>query len=155
MDPVELGARDIEASRKGAGGDQEAVVAEASIAFEQELVQAGVESGGSSRVPELDRVLGIEALIVDVGPALGLAAQVVLRERRALVGPLGLIADQDDAAVEAFACEGSRPPWRRPGRRRRSRMSDPLRSCLPFVSLLAPTHCDVLTARPLGAVRAQ
>jgi hypothetical protein len=108
VNAVQFGAGNIEASRKGAGSDQKAVVAEPSIPLQQELLQAGVESGSPSRVPELDRVIGVEALIVDVGPGLRLAAQVVLRERRTLVGSLGLITDQDDAAVEALRTEGLR-----------------------------------------------
>jgi hypothetical protein len=54
-------------------------------------------------------------LLVEVGVLLqvdrvatGLPAQVVLAERGALVGPLGLGAQQDDAAVEARLAQGLR-----------------------------------------------
>ena len=47
-------------------------------------------------------MLGVEALGVDVDPlALELAAQVVLGERRPLVGPLRLGADEHHAPLEA------------------------------------------------------
>ena len=51
-------------------------------------------------------MLGVEALVVHVNLlAPDLAAQVVLRQRRALVGALLLGADQHDAAVEALLAE--------------------------------------------------
>ena len=62
---------------------------------------------------------GTEALIVDVGRGLGLATQVVLREWRTLVGPLGLIADQDDPTRRSPRCAAFRLPSPRPDRRRR------------------------------------
>jgi hypothetical protein len=40
------------------------------------------------------------------GLALGLAAQVVLGQGRALVGPVRLVADQHHAPVEALLAEG-------------------------------------------------
>ena len=52
-------------------------------------------------------VLGVEALVVDVDLlAAGLAAQVVLGQRRPLVGALVLGADQHEAAVEALGAQG-------------------------------------------------
>jgi hypothetical protein len=48
-------------------------------------------------------VLGVEALVVDVDLlATDLAAQVILRQRRALVGPLALGSDEDDPPVETL-----------------------------------------------------
>ena len=48
-------------------------------------------------------MLFVEALLVDVGLlALGLAAEVVLGQRRPLVRALWLRADQQHAAVEAL-----------------------------------------------------
>ena len=96
-------------------------------------------SSASSREPGVDRVTGSRsiarsrcprrALGVDEGHLLGLAAQVVLGERRALVGSLGLVADQDQSASKPCS-RRPLPPWPRPGRRRRSRMSD-FPACLP------------------------
>ena len=52
---------------------------------------------------------------------LGLAEQVALGQRRPLVGRLRLLADEHDAARRSPRRAASRPPWRRPARRRRSR----------------------------------
>ena len=52
-------------------------------------------------------VLGVEALVVDVDLlAAGLAAQVVLGQRRPLVRALVLGADQQQAPVEALCAQG-------------------------------------------------
>src|SRR5918994_2032620 len=51
-------------------------------------------------------MLGVEVLVVDEGPRLGLATQVLLGQRRALVGMLGLVPDYDDPAHEALAPQG-------------------------------------------------
>src|SRR5215211_8364965 len=51
-------------------------------------------------------MLGIEALVVDKGPRLGLATQVLLGQRRALVRALGLVPEDDDPAHEALPPQG-------------------------------------------------
>src|SRR5204862_6033340 len=63
----------------------------------------GLNQGLSS---QLDVLILVEALVVSVGLRVGLAPQVVLGERRALIRTLGLLADQDDAPVEALASQG-------------------------------------------------
>ena len=130
VDAVELGAGNVEAAGPGAGRQQQPVVAESPIALEQQLLRPGLDPGHPGRGPKLDLVLAVEVGRVDVRLLGGLAAQVVLRQRRALVRSLGFVADQDQAAVEALLAQGLRRPLRRPGRLRRSRIAD-LWACVP------------------------
>ena len=99
---VELGAGDRQPPRLGARGQQQPVVAQPLAVVELDLTVRGVESHDGAPQQQLDVVRGIEALGMDVDPlALELAAQVVLGERRPLVGSLRLGADQHDATLEA------------------------------------------------------
>ena len=113
-----------------ASGQQQAVVAEAPIALEQQLLQAGVEPDDPGRGPELDLVLAVELARMDVGLLGALAAQVVLRQRRALVRALRLRRRSGSGGRRSPPRAGSGRPWRRPGRLRRSRTSD-LWACVP------------------------
>src|SRR5206468_4585373 len=97
--PVELGAGDRQAPGPGPGREQERVISERLTAAEDDLPGAGCDGRHRPAADELDVVLLVERRIVDEDLlALGLAAQVVLRERRPLVGPDALLADQDDPA---------------------------------------------------------
>src|SRR5581483_10638645 len=106
VDAVEAGPRDRRPARLGAGGEQDGVVAQALAALELDLGGLRVEGRDRGREAKLDLALGVEVLLVDVGLAVGLAAQIVLGERRALVGSLRFGADQNDAAVEALLAQG-------------------------------------------------
>ena len=54
-------------------------------------------------------MLGVPRLRVDEDAvAVGLALQVVLGQRRPLVGTVGSVTDQDDPAVEALLAQGLR-----------------------------------------------
>ena len=100
------------------------VVAQPLAVGELDLAAAGVDRGhrgaGSSSIV----VLGVEPLRVHVDVlALGLAAQVVLGQRRTLVRALALGADEHDAPVEALLAQRLGGLGAGQARRRRSRTS--------------------------------
>ena len=106
VNAVELGAGDREPARFRAGGQQQLVVAQPLAVVERDLLQRRVHVDRRAAEAQLDVVLGVEALVVDVDPlASGLAAQVVLRQRRALVRALVLGADKHQAPFEAFVSQ--------------------------------------------------
>ena len=105
---VEVGARDRRALGLGAGGEQQRVVVHALAAGEHDRAArrrratrppSTVRSSTSCSLVPAGVLLQVDAV------ALGLAAQVVLAQRRALVGPLGLGAQQHDAPVEALLAQ--------------------------------------------------
>jgi hypothetical protein len=50
---------------------------------------------------------GVEPFLVHIeAVAVGFSAQVGLGQRRALIGPLGFLAEQQQAAVEALGAQG-------------------------------------------------
>jgi hypothetical protein len=94
-DPVELGPGNGESARLSARSEQQPVVAHRLAVVERQLAPLGVQPLREAPGAQLDVVLGVEALVVDVHLlASQLPAQVVLRQRRALVGALLLGADQ-------------------------------------------------------------
>ena len=104
---VQLRAGDREPSRLGAGGQQQAVVAQPLAVVEGQLARRRVQAHRRSAEAQLDVVPGVEALVVDVDLlAADLATQVLLGQRRALVGPLVLGPDQHHAPVEALVAQG-------------------------------------------------
>ena len=103
---VERCAGDGKAARLGAGGEQQPVVAQPFAIVERHLADRCIEAHGGATEAELDVVGGVEALVVDVDLlAPDLPAQVVLGQRRPLVGALGLGADQHHAPVEALRAQ--------------------------------------------------
>ena len=105
VDAVEIGAGHVEAPWHAAGGQEEAVVAQAPVSFEQELAHAEVDARHPGRGQKVDLMLGVERVRVDVRLVADLPAQVLLGERRALVGPLGLVADQHQLTVESLLAQ--------------------------------------------------
>lgn len=93
VDAVEIGAGHVEAPGHAAGGQEEAVVAQAPIPLEQKLAHTEVDAGHPRRGQKVDLVLAVEGCGVDVRLVGDLPAEVLLGERRALVRPLGLVAD--------------------------------------------------------------
>ena len=88
------------------GGDQRLVEADLLPALELRRPRLGSSAITFVRGPQLDAVLLVPVGRVDVGVlALRLAAQVLLRERRALVRRLGLAADEQDRAVGALLAQ--------------------------------------------------
>ena len=127
---VERFARDREAARLGAGGEQQPVVAQPLAVVERHLADRRVQAHGRAAEPQLDLVLGVEGLVVDVdllapgprragSPSTAAAARRGARARPRS-GPGGRRSPRPAA---------SRRPWRRRGWRRRSRMSAE-RSCV-------------------------
>lgn len=111
MDPVEVGARNVQSSRHRPRRQQEAVVAEAAARFaEQQLAGLQVDPAHACRSEELDPVSLVEGPVVDEGRLAGLAAQVILRERWALIWPVRLLPDQDEAAIEPLGAQCRRRP---------------------------------------------
>jgi hypothetical protein len=51
-------------------------------------------------------VFVVERLVVNVGLGVGLAAQIVLGQRRALVGTFGFLTDEDEVSVESLLAQG-------------------------------------------------
>jgi hypothetical protein len=106
MDAVELRPGDIEPPRLGAGRQQQAVELEFPPAFRFHASLRGVQLAHRLTRQQLDRVLAVEAFVVDVSLlTLGLASQVVLAQRRAFIGPFRLGADQHHTAVEALVAK--------------------------------------------------
>ena len=108
VDAVESAPGIGSAARLGAGGEQQAVVGQPLAAGERDLAR-GRGRSPSRAVP---RRSSIVVLVVEAASSctqtfsrVGLAAQVLLGERRALVRALGLGADQHDAAVEALLAQ--------------------------------------------------
>jgi hypothetical protein len=106
---VGAGARHREAARRGAGGQQQPGVADPGAVGQRHLVGRAVDPGHRLTEAQLHAVVGVPRLRVDVDRlAFGLAQQAVLGERRPLIGSFGLVPDQHDRAVEAFAAQGLR-----------------------------------------------
>ena len=117
---VEVGAGHRQATRDGAGGEQELVVPDLVAIGQPDPVRGPVDRGDRQFRPQFDVVLGIPGGVVDVdGVALGGAEQKTFGQRRPLVREFRLAAEQDDPAGESFARAGSRLLWRRRVLRRR------------------------------------
>ena len=104
VDTAQVGPGDVDAPRLGAGrqdggGERQRLVA---VESDLALVRVEVEALDGAPHQELDVVVCVEAVVVDAG-RLGrrLAAQHGFGQRGSLVGQLPLVADEDDATVEA------------------------------------------------------
>ncbi len=103
---VELSAGNRKAPRLGSGSQQQPVVAEPLTVVERELARGRVQTDRGGAEAQVDVVRGVEALVVDVDLlAPGLAAQVLLGQRRPLVRALRFAADQHQAPFEALASQ--------------------------------------------------
>ena len=105
VDAVAHPALDLQAADARAGGDERPLEAEL-LPPELGGLGAGVEVHDRCARAHLDVVLGVPALRVDERrrPVLA-AAQVALRQRRAVVGRVHLAGDEDDRAVEAAGAQ--------------------------------------------------
>jgi hypothetical protein len=105
-DPVQLRPGQAQAARRRAGRQQQPLIADPLAGCELELAAGRGDRANRGRGAQLDPVGGVEAFLVDVEAlAVGLAAQVGLGQRRALIGPLGLVAEQQQPAVEALGAQ--------------------------------------------------
>jgi hypothetical protein len=88
------------------GRDQQPVVAQLLAVGQGDAVGARVQCGRARGRQQLDPLVRVEALIVYVRfGELAVARQVCLRQRRALVGQVRFVGDQDDAPVEALLAQ--------------------------------------------------
>jgi hypothetical protein len=107
VDAVQVLSGHGEAARGGPGGQQQPVVGDALARGQLQPAAGRIDRADRGGGAELDVVGGVEPLLVHVqAVAVGLAAQVRLGQGRAVVGPLGFVADQQQAAVEAFGAQG-------------------------------------------------
>ena len=108
-DARQVGAGHGQRPRLGARRQQQSPEAEAAPVIGADLASPEVQVGGSSPGQDLDPVEGpgIGRLDPDVATVLR-PAQVVLGERRPLVGHLGLLGQHDDAPVEALLAQVDR-----------------------------------------------
>ena len=92
--PVSSDPGEAQAPGRAAGGQQCAIEGEPLAVLERQLSAPRVEIDRPRARPQLDLLLGVEALVVDehLG-ALAVAPQVVLGQGRSLVGALGLGSD--------------------------------------------------------------
>jgi hypothetical protein len=104
---------------RGAGGQQQLVVAEALAGAQRDLAQFPVDGGHAGAEPQVDVVLGVPAVLVHEDRIPFLAAQqVALGQRRALIGVVRFVADEHDLPLETLRAQrfrGSNPSERRPG----------------------------------------
>jgi hypothetical protein len=103
VDAAQLGPGQGQAPRHRPGGQQQPLVADALAGGELEPTAGRVDRADRGGGAQLDVVGDVEPFLVHVEVvAVGLATQVGLGQRRALVGLLGLLAEQQQAAVEAL-----------------------------------------------------
>ena len=107
MDALELAAGNAQPARRRARGQKEAVVGQRLVALQRELTPSRIETHDVLAAAQLDPVLLVERSFVHVGLlAIGLAAQVLLGQRRALVRTLRLGTQQHETAVVALLAQG-------------------------------------------------
>ncbi len=103
---VQVGAGYVEPARLGAGGDQQPVVNKFSVTVGHHGPRGWFDRGDGDSGPQLDVVLLVEPFVMYATLLSRLfTAEVVLGQRRALIGELVLFTDQHDAAVEALIAE--------------------------------------------------
>ncbi len=104
MDASEPGARNGERAGAAAGGEQQPVVGQGGAVVECHQAPAAVDRRRPSAESQLAVLLLIERHRADPQPVgVELARQVLLRQRRALVGKLRLVTHQHQAPAEAVA----------------------------------------------------
>ncbi len=87
------------------GGDDEAVVVELLAVVERQRAAAQVERRGTSTEAPLDREHLVDGGRQHDAVGLPLTGEDLLRQRRPVVGGVGLVADHDDAARVALVAE--------------------------------------------------
>jgi hypothetical protein len=139
---VEVGAGHRKPAGRGAGGQQQLVVAQPAAVAGHDLVGAAIDRGDRGVEAELDLVLGVPVRGVHVdGVAAGAALEVSLGQRWPLVRPVWLGAEQDDASIEAF--DAQRFGGLRPGQ---SRADDGERAWIAHVGSSSPSLPRVAAA---------
>ena len=106
VDLLQLGSGNREPAGLCAGRQQQPVIAQPLTAAEHDLGRPRLDALDGRGGAQLDRPIRVEGLVVDIDLVEpGLAAQIVLRQRWALVRALRLGADQHDASVEALLAQ--------------------------------------------------
>ena len=100
---VQIGTGNIQEPRRRAGGQQQRVVADPLSVRHFDLSGGPVDRSHRGARAQVDVVFGVPAGIVhEHRVPIGLSQQQTLGQRRPFIGPFGLLAQQDDIAVEAF-----------------------------------------------------
>ncbi len=103
---AQVSARHRQAAWRGAGGQRQLRVADPAAVGQPQLASRRIDAGDADAKAQVDAVLGVPRPRVDVDDLpFDLAQQVVLRQRRPLVRPFGLLADQDERAVEPLLAQ--------------------------------------------------
>ena len=102
VDALETRTGQCRSSRTAPGCEQQRIVRKPRAVIEPHLARAAVDLEYAAPEPHVDAVIGIELRRPDQ-QALSLqgTGEVFLGERRALIGRLGLLADEADGAIEA------------------------------------------------------
>nr|WP_228091480.1 PH domain-containing protein [Glycomyces sp. TRM65418] len=105
MHALEIGAGDGERARIGTGGEQQFPVLDRGAVGEREPPGEGIEARGGLAGAQVG-VLGVPVLVDgEQGRPVGVAAEVVLRQRRPLVRAMGFTGDDDQVAVISFVAK--------------------------------------------------
>ena len=120
VDPGQVDARNVEPSLAGAGRQDQMAVADRPAVGERHPMRGPVDPDRADAETQVDAAVAVEGF----GPErqavqLHLALQKSLGERRALIGQLPLVGQEDDLAVIAALRAGWLRPARRRARRRR------------------------------------
>ena len=111
MDPVELGAGQRQPSHPPARGQQELVIVKGLAIAEDQAVRLRLDPFDPHARTMLDALPGIKFGGVEERPLNPvIIAEKLLRQRRAFVGRVILLADEDDPAVEVPGPHGFRRP---------------------------------------------
>lgn len=116
MHPAQVRTGHLKAAGRRTGRQQQLVVAQRLSARCVHFVCSAVDFGDSCAQTQVDVVFDVplRGMDVDLFP-LGAALQVTLRQRRSVIGALGLGPDEDDLAAETvgaqrFGCLGAGQP---------------------------------------------
>ena len=107
MHAGEVGPRDRQAPGPGPGGEQDGVVAEPLARREHDLAPGWLQPAHRRGQAQVNVVLVVVGRVVhERHVGLRLALEVLLRQRRPLVGPHRFLADERDPPVEALFPQG-------------------------------------------------
>ena len=149
--PASCVARHLEPPRPAADAQQQVVVGELAAVVEPDAPRAAVDGRHAHAEPRLDAVLLVEVRAAQPQPlALELAGEVFLRQRRAVVGQVGLVAHQHDRARVALAAQRVDGLHRRVAR---ADDDDPLCHCVDPPSALVASVAGRRYPDPLYTAR--
>ena len=107
--PWQVTAPDRQGAWFGPGGQEQPVPAHGGAVAERHMPAIDVDGGHGRAEDEVDVKLGPPVGVEDADVVRArLAPQVLLGQGRPVVGQIGLVADEDDAPVEALLPQGTR-----------------------------------------------